>query len=93
MATINKKFETKYSAIEMRHYVDTNILTNSTIRSLFNDVQWTGNTLYASSKLGKGTFTLHDNLIEINIDLNFLGGFAKKAIEQTIDKEFKQLNP
>ncbi len=93
MSKITKKFETKASATEMRHYIDTKILTNSVIHSVLETASWQGNVLYASSKLGKGTITLSDNLVEIDIELSFFGGFAKKALEETLDKEFRQLKP
>ncbi len=93
MSTINKKFETKATAVEMKHYIDTNILTNSVIRSFMEQARWEGNTLFASSKLGKGTIKLSDYLVEIDIELSLFGSFAKKSLEATLDKEFKQLKP
>jgi len=93
MSTINKRFETKATAVEMKHYIDTNILTNTLIRSVLEQASWTGNTLYASSKLGKGTIKISDYLVEVDIELSLFGSFAKKSLEATLDKEFKQLKP
>ncbi|HRP01857.1 MAG TPA: hypothetical protein PLE30_04325 [Candidatus Kapabacteria bacterium] len=93
MSTINKKFETKATATEMKHYIDTTVLTNSVIKSVLEQASWSGNTLYASSKLGKGTIKLSDNLVEIDIELTLFGSFAKKSLEATLDKEFKRLKP
>lgn len=93
MSTINKKFQTKASAMEMRHFIDTKVLVNPALKPMVDSANWNGNTLYLSSKLGKGTIFLQDNLVEVNIELNFFGSMAKNTIEATLDKEFKQLNP
>ncbi len=92
MSTINKKFKTKASATEMRHFIDTKILMNPALKPMIENVNWNGDTLNFSSKLGKGYITIFDNLLEINIELNFLGSLARNTIESTIDNEMKQLN-
>ncbi len=93
MSTINKKFKVKASITEMRHFIDTKLLPNPALGTLIDNAKWTGNTLFIQSKLGKGTIELFENLVEVNIDLNFLGNMARNTIEATLDKEFKQLNP
>ena len=93
MSTISKKFETKASADEMKLYINTNVLTNSLVKSVLDNASWQGNTLYATSKFGKGWIKVFDNLIEVEIQLNLFGNFAKKSLEATLDKEFKQLKP
>jgi trehalose/maltose hydrolase-like predicted phosphorylase len=93
MSSIKKKFETKYTVDEMKHFINTNILTNSVIKSVLETAQWNGNELFASSKLGKGYIRLSDYLIEIDIELNMFGSFAKKILESTLDDKFKQLKP
>ncbi|MBX3044351.1 MAG: polyhydroxyalkanoic acid system family protein [Candidatus Kapabacteria bacterium] len=93
MSVINKKFQTKASSSEMRHFIDTKVLVNPALKPMVDSAAWNGNTLFLSSKLGKGTIHLEDNLVEVNIELNFFGSMAKNTIEATLDKEFKQLNP
>ena len=93
MSSINKKFQTKANVVEMRHFIDTKVLTNPALKPMLDTANWQGNTLYLTSKLGKGTITLYDNLVEVNIELSFLGSMAKSTLEATLDKEFKQLNP
>ncbi|MDX9790214.1 MAG: polyhydroxyalkanoic acid system family protein [Candidatus Kapaibacterium sp.] len=93
MSTINKKFQTKASTVEMKHFIDTKLLTNSAIKPMVDTASWQGDTLNLTSKLGKGYIKLQDNLIEVNIDLNLFGSMAKNTLEATLDKEFKQLNP
>lgn len=91
MSVINKKFQTKATAGEMRHFIDTKVLINPALKPMLDSANWTGNTLFLTSKLGKGTIQLQDNLVEIHIDLNFLGSMAKNTLESTLDSEFKQL--
>jgi hypothetical protein len=93
MSTINKKFKTKASANEMRHFIDTKLLMNPALKPMVDNAVWKGDSLYISSKLGKGNITIFDNLVEVNIELNFLGSLARNTIESTLDKEMKQLNP
>jgi len=93
MSVINKKFQTKASTSEMRHFIDTKVLVNPALKPMLDTANWQGNTLFITSKLGKGSIHLQDNLVEINIELNFFGSMAKNTIEATLDKEFKQLTP
>lgn len=91
MATINKTFKTKYTSIEMKNYISTQVLPNPALKSLLETVRWEANTLYINSKLGHGTIKLEDNSAHVYIELNLFGSMAKKAIESTLDSEFKQL--
>jgi hypothetical protein len=93
MSVINKKFQTKANVSEMKHFIDTKVLLNPALKPMLDSANWQGNILYLTSKLGKGTITLYDNLVEVNFELNFLGSMAKNTLESTLDKEFKQLNP
>ncbi len=93
MATFEKQFNTKYTADEMKIYITTNVLPNPALKSVLNDVSWEGNVLRVNSKLGKGTITLKDNLITVFINLTFIGSITKNVLEDTLDKEFKKLNP
>lgn len=93
MSTINKKFKTKHSATEMRHFIDTKLLLNPALKPMVDNANWQGNTLFITSKLGKGHIIILDNQVEVNIELNFIGSMAHNTIESTLDKEFKQLNP
>lgn len=93
MASLHKKFKTKASITEMRHFIDTKLLLNPALKPMIDTAQWNGDSLFITSKMGKGTITLFENLVEVNFDLNFIGSMAKNSIEAALDKEFKQLNP
>lgn len=92
MATIQKTFQTNATAIEMKHYIDTKVLPQPALKALLEEVCWQGYTLNISSKLGNGQIILKDNEVEILIHLTLFGSMAKKTLEATLDKEFKQLN-
>jgi hypothetical protein len=92
MSRIQKKFQTKSNATEMKSYISTKLLPNPALSSLLDSANWIDNTLYIQSKLGKGTITLRDYLIEVDIELTLFGQIAQKTIETTIDNEFKLLN-
>lgn len=91
MATLNKRFETKATAQEMKTYISTKLLPNPALSSMLESAIWDGNILKIDSKLGKGTITLTDNLIVVYFEFTLFGSVAKKAIEASLDKEFKQL--
>lgn len=91
MATLNKRFETKATAQEMKTYISTKLLPNPALSSMLESAIWDGNVLKIDSKLGKGTITLTDNLIVVYFEFTLFGSVAKKAIEASLDKEFKQL--
>ncbi len=91
MSEIKKTIRTDHSATEMKLYIDQNILSRKELTALFDSAIWAGNTLNVASKLGSGTVVLHDNLVEITINLTFFGRFAKKQIESGLDVSFKQL--
>ena len=93
MSQLKKRFETKASAMEMKHYIDTKLLPNPVFKPFVEKVEWHGYVLYVSSKLGKGTFTLQDNIVDVDIELTFFGSMAKNTLESTLDSEFKKLNP
>jgi hypothetical protein len=93
MSQLKKRFETKASAMEMKHYIDTKLLPNPVLKPLLDKVEWRGYVLYISSKLGKGTLTLQDNIVDVDIELTFFGSMAKNTLESTLDSEFKKLNP
>jgi len=92
MAAIEKRFETKYTAYEMKEFISTKVLTNPALSTLLNNAEWQAYTLLISSKLGKGRIVLQDNIIDVYIDLNMFGSMAKKVLESSIDNEFKQLS-
>jgi hypothetical protein len=93
MSQLKKRFETKASAMEMKHYINTKLLPNPVLKPFLDTAKWNENILYITSKLGTGTITLLDNIIEVNIELTFFGSMAKNTLESTLDSEFKKLNP
>lgn len=92
MSSIKKSFKTKYTAMEMKNYISSNLLPNPTLSSLMESTQWDNNTLYINSKIGNGTIELNDYKVDINIQLTLFGTLTKRALESSLDKEFKQLN-
>jgi len=92
MAEITKTIHTKYTAAEMKLYVNQHILSRKELTALLNSAVWVGNTLNVKSKLGSGTVVLSDNLVEISITLSFFGKLAQKQLESEFDAGFKQLH-
>lgn len=91
MSRIQKKFQTQATAIEMKNFINNNLLNNSALKALLDSAIWIENTLHVQSKLGKGTISLQDYLIEIDIELTLFGKVAQKSLESAIDKELKLL--
>ncbi|HOQ48785.1 MAG TPA: hypothetical protein PLV01_03030 [Candidatus Kapabacteria bacterium] len=91
MAKLQKQFQTNYSATEMKNYISTKLLPNPTLATFLESTNWEGNTLFINSKLGKGKIILENNLITIDFEFSLFGSVAKKTIEATLDREFKQL--
>ena len=92
MSKIQKKFQTKHTTLEMKNFINANVLPNPALKPFLETTNWINDTLHVTSKLGKGTIILRNYEIEVDIDLNFLGKMAKGTLESTLDKEFKQLN-
>jgi hypothetical protein len=92
MSAIKKSFNTKYSAVEMKNYISTNLLPNPALSSLLEHTNWEDNNLFIKSKLGSGYIMLFDNRVDIDIQLSIFGSLTKKGLEAALDKEFKQLN-
>lgn len=92
MARIQQTIETSKSAFEMRNYVETKVLIRPELKVLISEYHWVDNKLYAEGKLGKGTITLLDNKVIIDIELSLFGTVAKGQIEQTLQEQFKKLN-
>ena len=92
MSRIHKKFQTKYTVMEMKNFINANILPNSAVQSFIDSSSWVNDELFIKSKLGSGKIILRDYYAEVDIELNFLGKMAKGTLESTLDKEFKQLS-
>ena len=92
MARIQQSIETQKSVAEMRHLIDTKVLDRPEINMLLSDHRWEGNVLHASGTLGKGTVTLDEGRVTIDIELSMFGSAAKGKIEQTLTDTFKKLN-
>jgi len=91
MATIRKSVETDATAAEMKSYINLKVLSRSELQALFDSAVWHGDTLHISSKLGNGTIELFDQKADITIELSLFGSVAKKTLEQTLEKELRQL--
>lgn len=91
MSIIHKKINTKYEIDEMKSIINSNILPNAAVKAVVNDYTWDNNTLKINSKLGMGTIKLFPKLVEIILELNVFGKMAGRTLEDTLDKEFKQL--
>jgi hypothetical protein len=91
MANIKQTIETSKTAMEMRLLIDSKVLTRPELSMLVSTHEWKGNVLHASGKLGRGTITLRDNFVDIDIELSFFGSAAKGAIEQTLSDQIKRL--
>ncbi len=91
-STINKTFKTSKTADETRQIVNKLMLDMPALKAIVDNVEWQGNKLVFSSKIGDGTITVLDYSIIVFVNLNFVGSLAKGQIEQTLDKEFLKLN-
>lgn len=91
MSKLHKKIQTKATAAEMKIFMNTKVLSNSTIHSLIDSHSWNENSLFLSSKFGKGFINLKDYEVEIDIELNMFGSMARNTLEATLDDQFKQL--
>lgn len=92
MSRIQKSFKTKYTTMEMKNFINANILTNSALSTLLESADWFDNELEIKSKLGSGKIILSDYRVDVDITLSIFGSFAKNRIESTLDNEFKKLN-
>lgn len=91
MSIIHKKINTKYEVDEMKNIINSKILPNPAVKAMMNDYTWDNNVLKINSKLGLGTIKLFPRLAEIILELNVFGKMAGRTLEDTLDKEFKQL--
>ena len=91
MATIKQTIETTKTAMEMRLLIDGKVLSRPELALLLDTHHWDGNVLHASGKMGRGTITLRDNAVDIDIELSFFGSAAKGAIEQTLSEQIKKI--
>lgn len=91
MATIRKSFESDSTADEMKTIINAKILSRKEVTALFDKAEWNGHTLNVSSKIGSGVIEVHDNRIDVVIELTLFGSAAKKTIETTLEKQFSFL--
>lgn len=92
MARIQQTIQTSKSALEMRLLIDSKILTRPEVAMLITEHRWEGNVLHASGKMGRGTITIADQLVTVDIELSMFGSAAKGVIEQTLKEKFKMLD-
>lgn len=91
MAHIHQTINTSKTALEMRLLIDSKVLPRPEFAMLVSEHRWDGNVLHASGKMGRGTITLADNLVTVDIELSMFGSAAKGVIEQTLTEKLKQL--
>jgi len=91
MPTIDQVIETTKSAAEMRHILDSKVLSRPEIRLLLNETRWDGNVLHAKGKMGHGTVSVEERKVVIHIELSLFGAAAKGAIESTLSEQIKKL--
>ena len=91
MASIHQTIQTSKTALEMRLLIDTKVLTRPEFALLVSQHRWEGNVLHANGKMGRGTITLADQLVTVDIELSMFGSAAKGVIEQTMNEQIKRL--
>ncbi len=91
MSRISLSFKTNSTASEAILFINANILTNPIASSILETTNWEKNTLFFTSKFGKGTIVAKDYLVEFEMELNFFGKTSKALIENTISKEIRKL--
>ena len=91
MATIHQTIETKKTVVEMRHSIDSKLLTRPELALLLDEHRWEGNVLHARGKLGHGTITLEHGRVIVHIELSLFGSAAKGQIEEALGKQLKRL--
>lgn len=91
MARIQQTIQTSKSALEMRLLIDSKILTRPEVAMLITEHRWEGNVLHASGKMGRGTISVADQLVTVDIELSMFGSAAKGVIEETLTEKLKQL--
>jgi len=91
MARIQQTIQTSKSALEMRLLIDSKILTRPEVAMLITEHRWEGNVLHASGKMGRGTITIADQLVTVDIELSMFGSAAKGVIEETLTEKLRQL--
>lgn len=91
MATIHQIVETKKTIIEMRHSLDSKVLSRPELKLVLDEQRWEGNVLHARGKLGHGTITLEEGRVIVDIELSLFGSAAKGQIEEALGKQLKRL--
>ena len=92
MSQLKRQIKTKKNKTEAKMFVNKTLLELPMLKSLIDNVEWEEDKLFFKSKLGNGFFIFHDNLIEFEIQLSFMGKLAAKQLENAIDEEFLKLN-
>jgi GTP-sensing pleiotropic transcriptional regulator CodY len=87
-----KEFKINKTKIEIRQMIDKLIMDLPALRSIVSNLEWRGDFLHFESKIGDGFFQIADQLVIIEIDLNFMGSLAIGQIEEKLDEEMLKLN-
>lgn len=91
MATIHQTVETKKTVAEMRHSLDSKVLSRPELKLLLDEHRWEGNVLHARGKMGHGTITLEEGRVIVHIELSLFGSAAKGQIEEALGKQLQRL--
>lgn len=92
MSQISMTIESKKSIVEMRSFIEEEILTRPEAEMLLNERRWEGNTLHASGSLGSGTIEVSEGAVVVTIELSIFGIAAKGRVEEVIRSQFGRLN-
>ena len=87
-----KEFKIDKTKAELRQTIDKLIIDLPVLHSIVSKLEWKGDILYFASKIGDGLFRIADQLIVIEINLNFIGSLAIGQIEEKLDEEILKLN-
>ena len=91
MSTIQKTFKTSKTANEMKQMAEKIIKDVPIISSVVDKMEWQGNKLCISAKIGEGYLEVLDFAVKVDINLNFMGSMAKGQIESMLDQQFFKL--
>lgn len=89
--TFKKQIKVKYSKQEIKDFINNTLLNNSILKTAIKQVEWEGDTLKFDSSIGDGYIAVGEQVVDVLINLNFMGSMMLPAIEQSFDEGFKKL--
>jgi hypothetical protein len=93
MSSFKKQIKTKKTKEETKELIQKIFSDNSLLKSVVSSIEWEKDQLFFNSKIGNGFLIINDNLIEFQIELNFMGKIAYSQLDKVIDEEFAKLEP